>query len=90
MKRSALTVKDLLGFDIPGAHVEVSDDGMVFSVVKPGMPVGKYAQRVEPKPMTAVELLAMGGKFYSMGDESWCDTATDSYKLDPAKGFVKQ
>lgn len=39
---------------------------------------------------TIEELLAMGGKFYKLGEESWCDTTINSWKLVPMKGYVKQ
>ena len=35
------------------------------------------------------ELLAMGGRFYTMNGESWCDTALDSWRLVPGKGYVR-
>jgi hypothetical protein len=35
---------------------------------------------------TVTELLAMGGRFYAIGGEAWCDTALDSWKLVPARG----
>ncbi len=38
---------EILGFDIPGAHVEYGDDG-VLSFVLPGRPLNKYVQYVVP------------------------------------------
>ncbi len=35
---------------------------------------------------TLEELIRLGGKFYSIGDESWCDTAVDSWKFNSALG----
>ncbi len=54
-KRVDPTVKDLLGFDIPGAHVEWTVNG--FNVVRPDQPPAKYAQYVEPPadPVTFIE-----------------------------------
>jgi hypothetical protein len=44
----------------------------------------------EPELKQLEDLLAMGGKFYTMGGESWCDTAVDSWKLVPERGgFVR-
>jgi hypothetical protein len=36
------------------------------------------------------ELVAEGGKFYSIGHEQWCDTAIHSYKFVLNKGWVWQ
>jgi hypothetical protein len=33
--------------------------------------------------------VALGGRFYRMGEESWCDTALASWKLVPGKGYVR-
>lgn len=32
------------------------------------------------------ELVALGGKFYTMGGESWCDLPTESWKFVIEKG----
>jgi hypothetical protein len=33
----------------------------------------------------------MGGRFYTLGKDSWCDTPLDSWKLVPEKGgYVRQ
>ena len=34
------------------------------------------------------ELFEMGGKFYTIGDESWCDTAIHSWRHEPGIGYV--
>jgi uncharacterized protein YodC (DUF2158 family) len=44
----ATPVKGLLGFDIPGAHVEHKEDGSI-AVVRPGTPENRYVQVVEPQ-----------------------------------------
>lgn len=36
------------------------------------------------------ELIAIGGKFYQIDGESWCDTPLHSWKLVPGVGFVRQ
>ena len=35
------------------------------------------------------ELMRMGGIFYAMNGESWCDTPADSWKLVPGTGYVR-
>ena len=37
----------------------------------------------------AEELLAMGGKFYTLSDGSWCDTSVDSWRLVAGVGYVR-
>jgi hypothetical protein len=44
-----------------------------------GPTMGEDVKQVE-------ELIAIGGKFFVHGGESYCDTPLDSWKLDPAKG----
>ncbi len=39
---------------------------------------------------TVEELRAMGGYFYAIGEEAWCDTPTASWKLEPGVGYVRQ
>jgi hypothetical protein len=34
------------------------------------------------------ELILMGGKFYTVGDESFCDTALATWKLIKDVGYV--
>lgn len=37
---------------------------------------------IRPEDVKQVEeLIALGGKFYTMGNESWCDTELYSWKL---------
>lgn len=36
------------------------------------------------------ELLAEGGIFYTIGEESWCDLPTESWVLVPGKGYVRK
>ncbi len=39
---------------------------------------------------TVEELVAMGGRFYTIEGVAWCDTALDSWILVPTKGgYVK-
>ena len=40
-------------------------------------------------PKTLEELLALGGRFYEMQGEAWCDTPLDSWKLVPGVGWVR-
>jgi hypothetical protein len=47
----------------------------------------------KPDPSRVVkqveELLTMGGKFFAIDGESYCDTALHSWKLEPGIGFVR-
>jgi hypothetical protein len=43
-----------------------------------------------PEIRQAEELAAMGGKFYELDGESWCDTPLYTWKLVPGVGFVRQ
>lgn len=44
---------------------------------------------VDVKPIE--ELLAQGGKFYSIADQAWCDLPESSWKLVPERGgYVRQ
>lgn len=36
---------------------------------------------------TLEELVALGGMFYTLNGESWCDTPTDSWRFDPRDGL---
>ena len=42
------------------------------------------------KYFLAEELLLMGGMFYTLGGNSWCDTPTDSYQLIPGMGYLRR
>lgn len=69
---------------VPILSLVASAKMFVGSPSSSAMPEMEEAKSVE-------QLVEMGGKFYEMNGEGWCDTALDSWKFVPTFGaYLKQ
>jgi hypothetical protein len=45
---------------------------------------------IKPQMASTEELIAMGGRFYDLDGESWCDTRLYSWRLNVATGLYER